>query len=102
MNYILSTKPGLEKYVTEQLLKGNNNIHLKKIYSYILDDEFLDGNLDEYMPGIMNTYRMKVNNQDITNVIVSHKEVESIQSMPLTDGEAYITLYTKEPVIVFH
>lgn len=94
-------KAGLEKYVTEQLLKGNNNIHLKKIYSYILDDEFLDGNLDEYMPGIMNTYRMKVNNQDITNVIVSHKEVESIQSMPLTDGEAYITLYTKEPVIVF-
>ena len=91
----------MEKYVTEQLLKGNNNIHLKKIYSYILDDEFLDGNLDEYMPGIMNTYRMKVNNQDITNVIVSHKEVESIQSMPLTDGEAYITLYTKEPVIVF-
>lgn len=63
----------MEKYVTEQLLKGNNNIHLKKIYSYILDDEFLDGNLDEYMPGIMNTYRMKVNNQDITNVIVSHQ-----------------------------
>ena len=53
------------------------------------------------MPGIMNTYRMKVNNQDITNVIVSHKEVESIQSMPLTDGEAYIIVHCKEPVIVF-
>ena len=94
-------KSGLEKYVTEQLLQGNNNIHLCKIYSHVLTDSFLDGNLIKYMPDILHTYRIIVKNQNVNSVIVSHKEVETIESVPVIDNEAYIHLYTTNPVIVF-
>lgn len=93
-------KGGLEKYVTAQLIQGNNNIHLSKIYSHVLTDSFLEGDLTKYMPEIMHTYRIKVNNDNVNSVIVSHKEVETIQSVPLINNEAYINLYTTDPVIV--
>lgn len=94
-------KSGMEKYVTEQLMHGNNNIHLSKIYSHVLTDSFLDGNLIKYMPDILHTYRIIVKNPNVNNVIVSHKEVETIESVPVIDNEAYIHLYTTAPVIVF-
>lgn len=92
---------GLEKYVTEQLLQGNNNVHLSKIYSHVLTDSFLEGELLRYMPEIMHTYRITVNNENVNSVIVSHKEVDIIQSVPFINREAYINLYTTEPIIVF-
>lgn len=94
-------KPGLEKYITEQVMQGNNNRHLCRIYSKMLTDSFLQGNLTMYMPEIMNTYRIIVKNKNINSVIVSHKEVETIQYVPLIDCEAYINLYTADPIIVF-
>lgn len=94
-------KGGLEKYVTAQLMQGNNNVHLSKIYSHVLTDSFLEGNLTKYMPDILHTYRITVDNENVNSVIVSHKEVETIQSVPLLNKEGYIHLYTTKPVIVF-
>lgn len=94
-------KDGLEKYATAQLMQGNNNIHLSKIYSHVLTDSFLEGKLTKYMPEIMHTYRIRVHNDNVSSVIVAHKEVETIQSVPLINREAYVNLYTTEPVIVY-
>lgn len=94
-------KDGLEKYVTEQLMQGNNNVHLSRIYSHVLTDNFLEGDLTKYMPEIMHTYRIKISNDNVSSVIVSHKEVETIESVPFINKEAYIHLYTTAPIIVF-
>ncbi|MFR4318151.1 MAG: DUF5717 family protein [Eubacterium sp.] len=47
------------------------------------------------MPEILHTYRITVNNKNVRNVIVNHKEVTTIQSEPIVNNEAYVVLYTK-------
>ena len=46
----------LEKYVTEELMKGNNNRHLRVIYNRILNDDFIVGNLGDNMAKVLHTY----------------------------------------------
>lgn len=94
-------KDGLEKYAAIQLKQGNNNLHMRKIYSRVIDDKFIDEELTERMPEILHTYRITVNNKNVRNVIVNHKEVTTIQSEPIVNNEAYVVLYTENPVIVF-
>lgn len=91
----------LEKYVTEELLKGNNNRHLRVIYNRILNDDFIVGNLGDNMAKVLHTYCIRVNNRKIKHVIVNHKEIKDFQTVSFIDGMAYVQLYTDNPVIVF-
>ncbi len=94
-------REGMEKYALEQLRQGNNNIHLRKIYSKLLSDSFIVGNIESKMPDILHTYRITLKNRNIQNVIVSHKEINDIQCETVENGSAYIQMYTENPVIVF-
>ena len=91
----------LEKYVTEELMKGNNNRHLRVIYNRILNDDFIVGNLGDNMAKVLHTYCIRVNNRKIKHVIVNHKEIKDFQTVSFIDGMAYVQLYTDNPVIVF-
>lgn len=91
----------LEKYVTEQVMKGNNNRHLRVIYEKVLTDDFIVGELIKQMPKILHTYQIKVNNRNIKHVIVNHKEITEAQTVSFTDNVAYVQIYTENPVIVF-
>ncbi len=98
---ILKYRDDLEKYVTQELLKGNNNTHLKIVYNKVLTDDFIVGAMEEKMPEILHTYMIRVDNDNIKSVIVSHKEVENTQTVSLINHVAYVQLYTENPVITF-
>lgn len=91
----------IEKYVTEELLKENNNQFLQLIYSKIVTDDFLVGNMSQTMPAVLNTYKVTVNNNKIKTVVVRHKETENIVTSTVNNGVAYVKIYTKNPVILF-
>ena len=97
----LKFRDGVEKYATEQLLKGNNNDHLRLIYSKLITDDFLVGNMQQAMPQVLNTYKITVKNEKIKTVVVRHKETENIITSTVNNGVAYVRLYTKNPVILF-
>ena len=63
-NEYLKFRDGVEKYATEQLLKGNNNDHLRLIYSKLITDDFLVGNMQQAMPQVLNTYKITVKNEN--------------------------------------
>lgn len=91
----------MEKYVTQQLLRGNNNRHLRIVYSRVVTDDFIVGEMPDKMPEIINTYQIKVENSNIKSVVVCHKEVENIQTVSLIEHVAYVQLYTENPIIMF-
>lgn len=91
----------MEKYATEELLRGNNNRHLRILYGKILTDDFIIGSMEEKMPEVLHTYMIRVKNNNIKSVVVSHKEVTPIQTAAVTDNTAYIRLYTDNPIIMF-
>lgn len=97
----LKCRDDMEKYVTEQLLKGNNNTHLRVIYTTVLTDDFIVGDMMDKMPEILHTYQIKVENDNVKSVVVSHKEVENVQTVSIVNHVAYVQLYTEAPVIMF-
>lgn len=97
----LKFRSDLEKFVTEEMLKGNNNAHLQIIYKRVLTDDFIVGDMPSKMPQILNTYEIKVGNKNLRSVIVRHKEVNDTQTVGLINQVAYVQLYTKNPVIMF-
>ena len=97
----LKYRENLEKYVTQELLKGNNNAHLRIVYSRVLNDNFIVGNMEEKMPEILHTYQLKVDNENIKTVMVSHKEIQNVQTVPVIHKTAYVQLYTEHPVLIF-
>lgn len=94
-------RESMGKYATEELLRGNNNRHLRIVYGKILTDDFIIGSMEEKMPEVLHTYMISVRNDNIKAVNVSHKEVTGVQTLKVADGRAYIRLYTENPIIMF-
>lgn len=97
----LKYRGDLEKFVTEEILKGNNNAHLQIVYKRILTDDFIVGEMPDRMPQILNTYEIKVSNKNLRSVIVRHKEINDTQTVGFINQTAYVQLYTKNPVLMF-
>lgn len=97
----LKYRGDLEKFATEEILKGNNNAHLKLVYERILSKEFVVGDMKDKMPHIINTYEIKVTNNNLRSVVVRHKETTQVQTVGFINNTAYVQLYTKNPVIMF-
>lgn len=89
------------RFATDEITKEHNNIHLRHIYKELLNDNFIVGDLENYMPSVLHTYMVKVSNPNIKSIIVAHKEVEASTKTDFKDGVAYVNLYTKNPVIIY-
>ena len=91
----------MEKYVTSQLLAGNNNAHLRIVYKHVVTDDFIVGDMQGMMPEVLHTYQVKVDNDKIKNIAVTHKEIDYTETVSVKDGIAYVHLYTEHPVLMF-
>lgn len=98
---VLKYREDMEKYVTQELLQGHNNKHLRVIYSKVVTDDFIVGEMSDKMPEVLHTYRAIVKNENIRNIVIRHKETEHVQTVAIDNGEAYIQLYSENPVITF-
>ncbi|MCR5737308.1 MAG: DUF5717 family protein [Eubacterium sp.] len=94
-------REGLERYATEQLLMGRNNRFLRMIYNNVLTKDFVVDDMESKLSQVLNTYEIRVNNENVKNVLVCHKEMEHVQMVSVTNGYAYVQIYTSNPVIVF-
>ncbi len=94
-------RDGLERYATEQLLMGRNNRFLRVIYNMVLTKDFVVDDMESKLSQVLNTYEIRVDNENIKSVVVCHKEMEHVQMVSVTNKNAYVQIYTKNPVIVF-
>lgn len=91
----------MKQYATREIIARNIDSHLAEIYKEVIDDKFIIGEMGDSLPGILNAWKIKVENKNITDVVVFHKELRTPQQVHLVDGEAYIEIYTENPIILF-
>lgn len=92
----------MERYVIRQLAAGNINEDLVIVYKDILDEKYkFDDEQTKYLPMILNSYEIKVDNPNISEVMVCHKETTHVEHASLANRRAIVTVYTTEPVILF-
>lgn len=67
----------------------------------MLTPHFVNNRMTKSLPSILNAWRITVDNPNITEVIIYHKELDEPQQVHLKGGEAFVEIYTDNPVIIF-
>ena len=91
--------PAIENYMEGQIVKGGIHEHLLVIYKEFLKPDNVNPKYAARLTNIVFKRRLLCKNANIKAVIVSHKELEQEQQVPLQDGVAYVDVITDSAVI---
>jgi hypothetical protein len=94
-------KPHIRQFGYEQLKLRNVDDNLLVIYRHIWDEKLIDQSTAAYMIKLLFTYRIKVYADNIQYVLVKHKEIKQVDRYNITDGIAFVPMYTKGCSLVF-
>lgn len=91
----------MEQFAMEQIEQGHMNEFLAQIYREVLNPELIQRTMARSLPSILRTFELTCTNDNITEVIVLHKEIQEEQVCILNKNKAYVKIYTEKPVLVF-
>ncbi len=84
----------IEQFAVNSVKSGKIDKTLAVIYADVLNREILDATLADFVPDILFTYRVEVENTRFKNVVVTNAQESVDRRYPLTDGHADVLLYT--------
>lgn len=90
----------IEQFALQQLELGHIDDQLALLYQTVLTKSMLDSRTACILPDVVRTFRITCENPNMTEVIVIHKELEEVQRTVISDGTAYVHLYTEDPVVI--
>lgn len=96
-NYI----PRIREFIGEELERGTADENTGIILSEFMKKDMIDSHNAKGTADVLFTYRIIVNNKNIKNVIIGHKELKAFEKYPVSDGCAYVRIYTSEPAVSF-
>lgn len=96
-NYVAN----IERFALENLRLGKMNDCLAVIYADVLKPAMFTEENERMLPKILNTWEIHINNDRIKEVIVRHKEIKKEEVYPITNGKAYIHIYTEDVIVMF-
>ena len=80
---------------------GHISDNLALIYSNVLTKDMLNEDNIMQLPKILFTYKVVCESDNISRIIVKHRESNTETVYPVNDGIAYVQMYTKEAVLIF-
>lgn len=89
----------IENFMSEQLAKGEMSQDLMVIYQEFLSKDGLNPRYAAHMTNIVFKRRLRCNNPNICSVVVSHKEMQAEEEVPLVNGCAYIEIVTESACV---
>lgn len=97
----LSYKKQIELFAIDQLRRGRISENLIIIYKDIWDKSIIQKDTTDTIARVLFTYKITCENNNIKNVVVKHKEMDSEVILPLVKQVAYIQIYSENCVILF-
>lgn len=93
--------PNIEHFAYEQLKNKKINDSLLVIYKNVWSEKLIDEQTAVFMLQLMFTYKITCFDKNIKYVLVKHKELKLTKRYQITDGMAYIQMYTDNCAVVF-
>lgn len=89
----------MEVFALKQLEAHNISPNLAVLYKEFMNRSSISAEIAVRLPQVMFTYELSCDNPDMVSVAVIHKELEEEESVPLSEGRAYIQIYTENAQI---
>lgn len=90
----------IAEFAVDHISNGLINRGLAVIYNKGINREDLNERAVRMLPEIIYKHRIEIERKDIVSVLVAHKEENKEKSYPVTDGVAYVDIYTEKPVLI--
>lgn len=91
--------PNMEAFMCGQIIKGNMSDDLCIIYSEFLRPQAVTAHFAGSLVNVIFKRKLTVANDNITAVVVSHKELEEETVIPVVNHVAYVDMITESAVI---
>lgn len=101
ISYIEQHRMEMLQFLKRQLLAGVFNRHLTVLADELLLNTPVDAELAEIIPKLAFVHEVTCENPNIKNVAIVHKELQDECIVPLTEGRAFVNLYTDQAQIFF-
>ncbi len=91
----------MEQFAVEQLFQEQMNGALAVLYQKMLYPELVDTRMARVLPGILKSNRVECREPAMKYVVVRHEELMTEDAYLLTDGAAYVPLFSDRDIILF-
>lgn len=89
-----------EKFALKEVLERHMDENLAYLYQCLLKKEHIDENMAEALASVMFLHKIKVNVQNVQQIIVRHIALYYEESFPCSKGEAYVNIYNDTYVLL--
>ncbi len=89
------------QFLKRQLLAGVLNRHLAVLADELLPNTPVDAEFAEMIPKVSFVHEVECESPNIKSVAIVHKELQEECIVPLTEGHAFVNLYTDQAQIFF-
>ena len=100
MERYLSFRRSMESFAIQEMNDGQMNESLAVIYHDLLKDGLINREIAIAMESMMFSFLVQCPNPNMAALHVKHQELKEEQTIPLKDGKAFISLYTRNYCIV--
>lgn len=91
----------IEHFALEMLRQGRMDVYMSIIYSDILTPAMITQENEKALPKVLNTWEITVSNDKIKEAIIIHKEIAGEDIYGISQGKAYVNIYTDDAIILF-
>ncbi len=91
----------MEQFAMDQLFQSKIDSHLAVIYDRMILKDMIDEPVAKVLPAVLRSFKIACGNRQMKYVIVRYEELSQEDMYLLTDGVAYVPLYSDRPVILF-
>lgn len=93
-------RPGMLRFMEEQIQEGHINEDLALIYEALLTPLLMDGNVAEGLSRILYTHEITCPDPRMHHVIVAHRQLAREQKVQLSGGRACVQCYSDDACIL--
>lgn len=90
----------IREFAICELAHGHVNDNLAVLYNKVLNGSDITEAAAGMLPDVVFKHRLEIQVPGITTVIVCHKELRGETAVSVTDGIAYVDIFTEDPVIL--
>lgn len=85
----------VEKFALKEALARHMDENLAYLYQQLLKPKHIDENLAEALAAVMFVHKIKIDAQNVQQIIVRHTALYYEESFPCNKGEAYVNIYNQ-------